>query len=169
MQIVHSTNADLDRIFALYDAGTAYQKAMGGKQWQGFERALIEQEIAEGRQYKLLSEGRIVGVFALTFDDKILWGDRSTDPAIYIHRIAIDPAFRGQGSVPRIVAWARDYCRAHGQRFIRMDTGSGNDRLNAYYVSCGFAYLGVVTYPSAPGMPAHYQAGSSSLFEMKVA
>src|SRR5262245_2510784 len=76
--------------------------------------------------------------------------------------------YRGHGCVPRIVAWAREYCRARGKRFIRMDTGSGNDRLNAYYVSCGFDYLGVVTYAGAPGMPAHYQAGSSSLFEMEV-
>ena len=168
MQIVHSTPDDIARIFELYEAGTAYQKAMGGKQWQGFERSLVEQEIAEGRQYKLVSEDRIAGVFALTFDDAILWRERSADPAIYIHRIAIDPTFRGNGLVKQIVTWARDYCRAQDKRFIRMDTGSGNDRLNAYYISCGFAYLGVVTYAGAPGMPAHYQSGSSSLFELQV-
>jgi ribosomal protein S18 acetylase RimI-like enzyme len=169
MEIVHSTLEDIPCIFALYDAGTAKQKAMGGKQWQGFERSLIEREIAEGRLYKLVAEGLVAGVFTLTFDDEILWGDRSADPAIYVHRIAIDPAFRGQGLVKRIVAWVRAYSLAHGKRFIRMDTGSGNDRLNAYYISCGFAYLGIVTYAGAPGMPAHYQTGSSSLFEMRVA
>jgi ribosomal protein S18 acetylase RimI-like enzyme len=169
MEIVRSTPDDIARIFALYDAGTAYQKVMGGKQWQGFERSLIEQEITEGRQYKLVAGDLIAGVYALTFDDAILWRERSADPAIYVHRIAIDPAFRGQGCVKRIVAWARDYCRTHAKRFIRMDTGSGNDRLNAYYISCGFEYLGVVTYAGAPGMPAHYQSGSSSLFEMRVA
>ncbi|HWA40988.1 MAG TPA: hypothetical protein VG712_05205, partial [Gemmatimonadales bacterium] len=61
MEIVRSTTDDIARIFELYEAGTAYQKAMGGKQWRGFERSLIEQEIAEGRQYKLVAEGRTAG------------------------------------------------------------------------------------------------------------
>ena len=168
MQIVPSTLGDIDRIFALYDAGTAYQKAVGGLHWKGFERTLVEREIAEARQFKIVVEGVIVCVFVLTFDDAVLWRERSADPAIYIHRIAIDPAERGKGYVKRIVAWAREYCRARGKRFIRMDTGSGNERLNAYYVSCGFTYLGVVKYDHADGLPAHYKTGSSSLFEMAV-
>lgn len=168
VQIIPSTLDDIDRIFELYDAGTAYQKAVGGLAWQGFERGLIEREIAEERQFKIVADGKVVCVFVLTFDDAILWRERSVDPAIYVHRIAIDPAFRGKGYVKRIVAWAHEYCRAHGKRFIRMDTGSGNDRLNAYYISCGFTYLGVVTYDDAEGLPAHYKTGSSSLFEMAV-
>jgi ribosomal protein S18 acetylase RimI-like enzyme len=168
VEIIASTPADIDRIFELYDAGTAYQRAVGGLSWQGFERSLIEREIAEGRQFKIVADGNVVCVFVLTFDDAILWRERSADPAVYIHRIAIDPAFRGRGYVKQIVAWARDYCRAEGKRFIRMDTGSGNERLNAYYVSCGFNYLGIVKYDNADGLPAHYQTGSSSLFEMSV-
>jgi ribosomal protein S18 acetylase RimI-like enzyme len=169
VEIITSTFADIDRIFELYDAGTAYQKAVGGLHWKGFERSLVEREIAEGRQFKIVAEGRVVCVFVLTFDDVILWRERSADPAIYIHRIAIDPTERGKGYVKLIVGWAREYCRAHGKEYIRMDTGSGNDRLNNYYISCGFNYLGVVTYAHADGLPAHYQTGSSSLFELRVA
>ena len=169
MTITNSGFEDIETIFALYAAGTLYQKNLGKKQWKGFERSLIEKEIIGKRQWKIIIDDEIACVFAIAFSDPILWQERDKDPAIYIHRISTNPSFRGNGFVKHIAEWARQYAIDHEKKFIRMDTGSGNEKLNDYYVSCGFNYLGVVEYEDAGNLPDHYKNGrSSSLFEIKI-
>jgi len=168
MKIIASDIGDIPSIFYLYQEGTAYQKQVAKKHWRGFERSLIEKEVSEKRQWKIMIDNEIVCVFAIAFEDSIIWKEKNNDPAIYIHRIATHPDFRGNGYVKHIVQWAKDYCRTNNKKYIRMDTGSGNDRLNNYYISCGFHYLGIAEYDGSQGLPAHYRGGSSSLFEIRL-
>ena len=166
MDILKSTIKDIDTLFILYDAATVYQRKVGIKNWQGFERRLVESEIAEGRQYKIVEDGKIACVFVITYQDPLIWGAADADPAIYIHRIATHPDFRGRSYVKHIVGWARKHAADHGKTFIRMDTGSGNEKLNSYYVGCGFAYKGVTGIQETDGLPEHYKNGTFSLFEI---
>lgn len=168
MQIINGTSADIDIIFSLYDAGTILQKQVAQKHWLGFDRELIENEIREKRLWKMVAHNQIVCVFSIAFEDPFIWKEKDRDPSIYIHRIATHPAFRGNGYVKSIVEWARVYAAENGKEFIRMDTGSGNEKLNNYYVSCGFDYLGIVATGDAPELPAHYRGGTSSLFEIQL-
>jgi ribosomal protein S18 acetylase RimI-like enzyme len=168
LQITSSTTADIDAIFDLYDQGTAHQAKVATKVWKGFERSLVEEEIKEKRQWKILMEDEIVCVFATTFSDPLIWGEKNEEPAIYIHRIATSAAHRGNSFVKHIVEWAKQYAIGHGKQFVRLDTGSGNEKLNNYYVSCGFTYLGVNLLSNTEGLPEHYKTGSFSIFEIKL-
>ncbi len=166
MQIINSTLKDVDDIFRLYEDGTSYQKLVGNKHWKGFKRELIENEIKEKRQWKIIFEDEIVCVFAISFNDPQIWKEKDRDPAIYIHRIATNTFFRGNSFTKHIIAWAITFATEHGKTFIRMDTGSGNEKLNNYYVSCGFTNLGVIQLTDTDGLPQHYKEGSSNLFEI---
>lgn len=168
MEIINTTLEDVVDILNLYEQGTAYQKTHYHKHWRGFERSLIETEIEEKRHWKIIIDDLIACTFVFTFNDPVLWKEKNNDPAIYIHRIATHPDFRGNGFVKHIIAFATQYAQKSGQKFIRMDTGSGNDKLNNYYVNCGFNFLGVIEYSNAGNMPAHYKGGSSSLFEIEI-
>lgn len=168
MTIINSIPEDIDAIFNLYNAGTTYQKTVAKKHWQGFERSLIEIEIKENSQWKIVIDRQIACVFVITFDDPHIWGEKDKDPAIYLHRIATNPIFRGNNFVKTIVDWAKQYAKENGKFFIRMDTGSGNDKLNNYYIACGFNYLGIVALGDVKELPEHYRNGSSSLFEIKI-
>lgn len=168
MEILQSNLSDIDNIFKLYDEATAYQKKVAIKYWKGFERSLVIQEIEEERQFKIVIDQEIACVFVLTFSDPLIWKEKNADPAIYIHRIATNPKFRGQHFVKQIVSWAKQYALEHGKTHIRLDTGSGNEKLNAYYVSCGFSYLGIATVEYAGDLPEHYKEGTFSLFELLV-
>ncbi|MGN6419415.1 MAG: hypothetical protein ACTHMC_18090 [Pseudobacter sp.] len=75
-------------------------------------------------------------------------------------------AFRGSGFVKTIVEWTKGFAADHGKKFIRMDTGSGNDKLNNYYISCGFNYLGVTGIDPETDLPLHHKMGDYSLFEI---
>ncbi|SEW24455.1 GNAT family N-acetyltransferase [Chitinophaga arvensicola] len=166
--IIHSNPEDIDVIFSLYDAGTELQKIVAKKHWQGFDRELIATDIREKRCWKIMEDDQMACVFSITFQDPFIWKEKDNDPAIYIHRISTHPNFRGKGYVNDIVRWAKEYAAANGKAYIRMDTGSGNDKLNNYYISCGFNYLGVVATVDSEDLPAHYKGGTSSLFEIQL-
>nr|WP_121271381.1 GNAT family N-acetyltransferase [Pedobacter schmidteae] len=168
MKIIQSTLKDIDAIFELYDAGTAYQKKLGIQNWQGFERSMVQNTIEEGVQWQIVIDDELACVFTLALNDPLIWEEKDEDPAVYIHRIATNPKFRGRHFVKDIVAWVSAYASENQKSYVRMDTLSGNDKLNAYYVSCGFSYLGVVKLKNTAGLPLHYQDGSFSLFELKV-
>lgn len=168
MKIVNSTPEDIETIFKLYDEGTAYQKTVAKKHWKGFRRSLIETEIREKRQWKIMVENEVACVFAITFNDPFIWEEKDKDPAIYIHRIATNPLFRGHSFVKHIIEWAKEYAKDKDRYYIRMDTGSGNDKLNNYYIHCGFTYLGIIHLDDTGNLPEHYKGGSSSLFEIKI-
>ncbi|MEY4926334.1 MAG: hypothetical protein RI894_770 [Bacteroidota bacterium] len=166
MEITNSTANDIAAIFALYDDAMAYQKKVFHKQWQGFAPSLVETEVAEKRQWKIVVDGQIACIFALTFEDPAIWGEKSNEPAIYIHRIVTNSAFRGGNYVPHIVAWAKDYAKSIGKQYIRMDTWGDNQRLIDYYQACGFAFLGLTEELNSASLPKHYSAIQLSLFEI---
>lgn len=59
---------------------------------------------------------------------------------------------------------AGEYAANTGRNYIRMDTGSGNDKLNNYYVSCGFNYHGIIAAAASDGLPAHDKESTLGLF-----
>lgn len=168
MNIVSGTYNDIETIFKLYNDGTEYQKTVAKKHWKGFERSVIQTEIAEKKHWKILVDEQVACIFAITFSDPYIWQEKNKDPAIYIHRIVTNPAFRGKCFVKIIIEWAKAYAGQHSKLFIRMDTGSGNEKLNNYYVKCGFNYLGIIEIKNAEDLPKHYIGGSSSLFEIRL-
>lgn len=169
-QLLRSTPADIDEIFRLYRLASAYQAATANATvvWPDFERSMVEQELAEGRQWKIMLGDTIACVWAITFDDPQIWGAKNADPAVYIHRIATNSECRGQGLVKDIVQWAKEYARQHQKKFVRLDTVGENQGLIAHYTACGFTYLGLVALTDTASLPAHYHNAVVSLFELPV-
>lgn len=167
IQVLNSQSNDIDTIFEFYDFAIAHQKKVFNKHWQGFSLELVTQEVSENRQYKILVDGIVACVFAVTFDDKLIWGDRDQD-SIYIHRIVTHPNFRGYSFVKEIIKWAKKYASENNIKYIRMDTWADNEKLLEYYTACGFDYVGIVTMNETEGLPKHYEGISLSLFEIVV-
>jgi ribosomal protein S18 acetylase RimI-like enzyme len=168
-QILNSTIEDIDSIFKLYTEAIEFQKTVFHRAWVRFERSLVETEIKELRQWKIVVNGEIACIFALTFSDALLWKEKDAQPAIYIHRIVTNPKFRGGFYVKDIVIWAKTYCKMHQKDFIRLDTWGDNPKLIDYYCKCGFDFLEIISLNGANtvGLPVHYK-GTLALFEMAV-
>ena len=94
MNIANSTYSDIDEIFRLYRLATEYQRQQGAVLWPEFERTLIETEINEKRQWKIVVDNNIPCVFATTFNDPLIWKEKDKDPTVYIHRIATNRCTR---------------------------------------------------------------------------
>jgi ribosomal protein S18 acetylase RimI-like enzyme len=167
MTITNSTIADIDEIFRLYQLASAYQTEKKAVIWPAFERSLVEAEIKENHQWKLLDDhGKEACVWATTFSDPLIWEERNEDPAVYIHRIATNPECRGQNLVKQIVEWSREFAKANGKKYVRLDTVGPNEGLIKHYQRCGFDYLGLFSLKNTTGLPAHYHGASVSLFEL---
>ncbi|MES2276044.1 MAG: GNAT family N-acetyltransferase [Bacteroidota bacterium] len=160
--------SDLEAIFQLYEEAILYQKKYGNNHWLGFSEEMVKKEIEENRHFKVLNDQLLIGTFVYTLSDRLIWKAANDIPAIYIHRIATSPEARGNNLVGHIVNWAKIFAREKNLQFIRMDTGSGNDRLIGHYIKCGFTFLGDTTVDYTPDLPLHYQNGKFALLELPV-
>jgi ribosomal protein S18 acetylase RimI-like enzyme len=169
MVIKNVTITDIGEVFKFYKIASEYQTAKKKVVvWPDFERAMVETEIAENRQFKLLINNEIACIWAITFSDKQIWEERNKDTAVYIHRIATDPKFRGNNFVADIVTWAKEYVKQKNIQFIRLDTLGNNIKLIAHYKSAGFDFLGLFNLKNTDRLPDHYQLAPVCLFEINL-
>lgn len=168
MEIVKTQMADIPAVFKLYDFATAFQQKVGTNSWKGFEISMVEKEIDEDRHFVIWDEGVISATFVITYNDPVIWKEADLEPSVYIHRIATHPDFRGRNYVQQIVDWTINFAKANNLKYVRLDTSSGNERLNQYYIKCGFTYKGISEIEWNETLPEHYKAGSFSLFEIKL-
>lgn len=170
MEIIKSSIQDIPEIFRLYRCAQAFQKTKKTVVvWPDFDRRLVEAEIAEGRQYKLLTDDKIAAVFAIIDSDEEIWQQKNADKAVDIHRIATNPEFRGQNLVKTITEWAKAYAQEQHIDFVRLDTLDRNEGLIKVYTSAGFTFLGMFDVKDAHQLPEHYQRGlQAALFEIKI-
>ena len=164
--MINAEVSDIDDIFRLYDQAIEFQKKVFDKNWLGFDRILVETEIAEKRLWKLVDEERTACIFSIAYSDPIIWGERSHESAMYIHRIVTNPEFRGRAYVKSITAWAINHANELGLRFVRMDTWGDNQKLINYYQDCGFNFTGLMTPEESETLPRHYSGINLSLFEI---
>lgn len=167
MEIVNSTKNDIPEIFKLYKLATSLQKEkFPENQWPQFDKALIEEEIIDNRQFKLLIDGEIACVWAITYSDPEIWKNDDGVSSLYIHRIATNPNFRGNNFVKIIVDWSKDF--AKDKKYIRMDTCGENKGLIQHYQNCGFNFLGIEKLKDFANLPSHYHNADVCYFEIKL-
>lgn len=168
MDIKNSTIADIETIFGLYRMAAQYMKERFPVYFPEFDRGMVVKEIEEGRQWKMLINGELACIWAITWNDPQIWEEKDSDPSIYIHRITTVPAFRGRHLVKEIVRWAIQYAKENNRSYVRLDTVGENQKLIQHYQESGFTFLGMVQLKDTSGLPDHYKLDKVSLFELKV-
>ncbi|WP_226064377.1 GNAT family N-acetyltransferase [Kaistella polysaccharea] len=169
MTISNSTLDDIPEIFRLYDLATDYQKtAFPGNVWPEFDQDFIATEVIENRQFKIVIDDKIACIWAITYNDEQIWEERENNDAIYLHRIATNPDFRGNNFVQLIADWSKDFAKKENKKFVRMDTCGQNDRLINHYKSCGFNFLGMKKLKNSSELQAHYHDADVCFFEIEI-
>ena len=159
---------DMDIIFRLFDWAVDYQKKKGYQLWPRFKKEMIEAEIKEKRHWKIIDEGEIVCVFSVMYNDPVIWGEMDKEPAVYLHRIAVNPEFKGKRMMIVIKHWAINHARELNKKYLRMDTWGENETIRNYYIKCGYNYIGQQQLTTAEGLPEHYGGNLLSLFQNEV-
>ncbi len=141
--------SDLPRAMEVYGIARQFMADHGNpRQWGNTNWppvALIEDDIASGRGFVCLHEGKIVGVFFYDQGEAIepcyndieegQWKDDS--PYGVVHRVASDGSVKGIGSY--CINWAIDKA-GH----LRMDTHPDNTVMQSLLTKLGFERCGVI-------------------------
>jgi hypothetical protein len=157
MKIENCLLRDANEILTLYEAARNLQTQRKMVVWPPFEKSFIEKVIREKRQWKIRIGNILVCNWAITFEDREIWGQKDKNDAVYIHRICNNPAYRGNRYIDTIVEWSRKYATQTGKQFVRLDTLGNNTKLIEHYTSAGFAFLGMFTLTDTAKLPGHYQ------------
>ena len=166
---IHNSQAkDIDTIAKLYNEATDYQIKKSAVPWPVIERQLIEREITEKRQWKILINNKVACVFSISYSDPQIWLELNEAPPIYIHRISTSPEFRGHYLVKEIIKWSINFAKANNKKYIRMDTVGENLALINYYKKCGFDFLGLSKLKDTLDLPSHYHNSTVCLFQIKI-
>ncbi len=166
--VVNTQTADLPFIYRLFDAAIMYQKRNGYPVWPDYDKAVLQQDVVDQRQFKVVSGDKIAGVFSVCYDDVVVWRERDQANAIYLHRIVVNPDFKGQKLFGKVLRWAEQHAVEKQRPLIRMDTWADNPIIIAYYQSFGFRIIDHFTTPDSEALPVQQRGNRVVLLEYEV-
>ncbi|HLF62644.1 MAG TPA: GNAT family N-acetyltransferase [Saprospiraceae bacterium] len=167
-RIENTTPSDLDFIFSLFESAMEYQRKNNYPVWAGYDRNVILEDMERKQQYKIMVEEEIGIVFSVIYADPLIWRERDKGDAIYLHRIVVNPKFKGQKLFGRILDWALTHAQEKQLDYIRMDTWGDNPNMIAYYMSYGFHFIGNHKTSCTTELPQQNRNLVLALLEMNV-
>lgn len=167
-EVRNTALSDLELIFGFFDESIVYQESKGYPVWRNYDRQAIIKDIAAGNQYKVVMNAQPVIVFSVAYSDKVIWREMDDGNAIYLHRIVVNPEFKGKKLFGVILKWAIAHVRERGLKYVRMDTWASNTNIIAYYKGFGFVFVENYTTPDSSTLPTHNRKLALSLLEYKI-
>lgn len=166
--ITHTTKSDFSNILWLFKQAITLQEKEGYTVWNRIDKARLETDIKSHLQYKIISGNDILCLFSVQYNDPLIWRDRDKNDAIYLHRIVVNPNFRGQRQFARVLQWAKERVKKRQLKYVRMDTWAENQKLITYYKSFGFTFIENYKTPDAPELPVQNRNLNVALLELEV-
>ncbi len=168
LKIINTTKDDLAEILRLFEQAMELQGKNGYMVWDNIDKIEIEKEIENGLQYKILESNDILCVFSIHYGDSFIWRERDQNDAIYLHRIVVNPKFKGQKQFGKVLNWAKQFARQNNLKFIRMDTWAVNEKIIDYYKSFEFEFIENYKTTNASELPIQNRNLNVALLEMKL-
>jgi GNAT superfamily N-acetyltransferase len=157
MQIRQATQEDLPALMALVRRVVPLMRAAGNLQWGETypNNTVFQRDIDLGQLWIAEVNLNIAGVAAITMDqepDYAQVGWNITEPAIVTHRLAVDPAFRGQGAAGALMQKAEEIALERGVTVLRIDTNTQNEPTQRLFPKLGYLLAGEITLEFRPGL-----------------
>jgi GNAT superfamily N-acetyltransferase len=147
VQVRQGTSQDIPAIMALVRRVVPLMRASGNLQWDDTypNAAVFERDVELAQLWVAEIDGEVVGVAAITTDQEPEYANVGWDisePAIVVHRVAVDPAFRGQGIAEALMLQAEAVARARGIGVLRVDTNTQNSATQKLFPKLGYTLSG---------------------------
>ena len=151
MQVRQATLQDVPAIMAVVRRVVPLMRASGNLQWDDRypNAAVFERDVTLAQlwvaEIDCASEKLIAGVAAITTDQEPEYANVGWDisePAIVVHRVAVDPAFRGKGVAEALMRHAETVARSRGIGVLRVDTNTQNAATQKLFPKLGYTLSG---------------------------
>jgi len=166
-KIVNTEMSDLPSITQWFDESVAYQEKHGYPTWKNYDQGAIVRDINNKDCYKAVNGQGAGIVFGVNYTDKVIWRHLDDGQSIYLHRIVVNPAFKGQKLFGLILEWALEHVRHKGFKNIRMDTWADNPNIINYYKGFGFVVVENYRTPDTDELPIHNRNLALTLLEYR--
>lgn len=148
---------DVVAVMALVRRVVPLMRASGNLQWDDdYPNARVfERDVELAQLWVAEIEGAVAGVAAITTDQEPEYahvGWDITEAAVVVHRLAVDPAFRGQGVAAALMIEAESVARERGIRVLRVDTNSHNEATQRLFPKLGYTFAGEIGLGFRPGL-----------------
>lgn len=132
-------------------------RATGNLQWDDTypNEAVFQRDIDLNQLWVAVVDGNIAAVAAVTMDqelDYIQVGWNIEEPAIVVHRLAVDPALRGQGAAGALMRKAEEVAVERSIRVLRVDTNTQNEATQRLFPKLGYVLAGEISLEYRPGL-----------------
>lgn len=132
-------------------------RAEGNLQWDNdYPNAeVFEEDIAAEQLWVAEIDGAVAGVAAITTDQSPEYADVGWDldeHAMVVHRLAVDPAFRGAGIAAALMQQAEVGARERGVPVLRIDTNTQNAATQRLFPKLGYTFSGEIGLAFRPGL-----------------
>src|SRR6201996_7967922 len=157
MQIRLATKDDLPPLMALVRRVVPLMRATGNLQWDDTypNEAVFQRDIDLDQLWVAVVADNIAGVAAVTMDQdpgytQVGWNIE--EPGIVVHRIAVDPAFRGRGAAAALMLKAEEVAIERGITVLRVDTNTQNEATQRLFPKLGYVLAGEISLEYRPGL-----------------
>ena len=168
IHIANTTKQDWETVLQLFEYAIKLQGQNNYKVWDSIDLKGLESDIQHNLQYKMIVDDTIICIFSVQFSDPHIWRGRDRNDAIYLHRIVVNPLFKGHKLFHKILIWATEMARQKDLDFIRMDTWADNQKIIDYYKTFGFEFIENYKTPNASELPLQNRNLNVALLEKKV-
>jgi ribosomal protein S18 acetylase RimI-like enzyme len=157
MRIRRATLEDLPALMALMQRVVPLMLAAGNLQWDETypDEAVFQRDIGLRQLWVADTDTSIAGIAALTTDQEPDYAQVGWDidePAIVVHRLAVDPAFRGAGVAGALMQKAEEIATERGITVLRVDTNTQNEATQRLFPKMGYQLAGEISLTLRPGL-----------------
>ena len=153
IEISNTTRKDLPDILWLFEEAMRLQGKDGYIVWNKIDKTGLENDIDNNLQFKMIKGNEVLCIFSVQYSDPFIWRDLDQNNAIYLHRIVVNPRFRGKKLFEKVLNWSVNLVRQKKLKYIRMDTWADNAKIIDYYKSFGFRFIENYRTSNTPELP----------------
>ena len=159
---------DLPSIYNFFDQAIDYQKRNNYPVWPDYDKGLLIRDIEENKQFKLVVDDQMACVFTICYEDKIVWREKDTGDSLYLHRVAVNPIFKGNRLFGHINNWCAKRAEKNNLLYVRMDTWADNPSLVNYYMEFGYEIVEYFMTPDSDELPIQQRGNNVVLLQLEV-
>jgi ribosomal protein S18 acetylase RimI-like enzyme len=157
MRIRLAAPEDLAALMALLRRVVPLMLATGNLQWdENYPDEAVFRRDIDLKQLWIAEIGAdIAGLAAITMDQEPDYAQVGWDidePAIVVHRLAVDPGFRSAGVAVALMRKAEEVAIERGLSVLRVDTNTQNEATQRLFPKLGYQLAGEISLQLRPGL-----------------